>query len=192
MRTILSGLILALLAATASAADKRVELPGGESMVIGWNPAWVIAELENGDPSGTVRFNGGDRVLWEVTIAPMPPHPSLTADTGNLRIYVRGMVRMLEQGNVIVDHEQRTVEGAVAKGFFVKAHDVKAAALQEARGRSSATAAKSKAQVPDYANGYFGALSVSGRPYVFEVLWNAGGEKSAEAALASMRTLRIQ
>jgi hypothetical protein len=188
----LAGLVLALLSATAAAADKRVPLPGGESMIIGWNAAWVVAEPENVDPIGTVRFNGGDRVLWEVSIAPMPPHPSLTADTGNLRIYVRSMVRMLEQGNVIVDHEQRTLEG-VSKGFYVKGHDVKAAALQQGKAASAnAVAAKGKPKAPDYANGYFGALSVSGRAYVFEVLWNTGGEKGAEAALAAMRTLRIQ
>lgn len=193
MRTILPGLIVALLAATAAAADKRVSLPGGEAMVIGWNPAWVVADPESVDPQGTVRFNGGDRVLWEVSVAPMPPHPSMTADTGNLRIYVRSMVRMLEQGNVIVDHEQRTLEG-VSKGFYVKARDVKAAALQRTGGATGANsaAANGKPKTPDYANGYFGALSVSGRAYVFEVLWNAGGEKSAEAALAAMRTLRIQ
>jgi hypothetical protein len=184
LQRLLAGLLLAALAAVASAADKRIALPGGESLVIGWNPAWVVAELEPGDPAGAVRFNGGDRVLWEVTIVPMPPHPSLTADSGNLRIYVRSMARDLANIGVTVDDEHRSLEGGPAKGFYVKAHDVKAAIAQ--------SSSKGKSKSPDYAHGYVGALSVGGRPYVFEVLWNAGGEKNAESALVAMRTLRIQ
>lgn len=185
IRTILWSLIAASLAATAAAADKRIPLPAGEAMIIGWNPAWAVAGLDDSDPAGTVRFNGGNRELWEVTIAPLPPHPSLTGDTGNLRIYVRSMARALENGGVTVDPEQRTLEGGNAKGFYVKAHDIKASSRQRPN-------AKSKPKQPNYSNGYIGAISVGDRPYLFEVLWNSGGEKTAEAALAAMRTVRIQ
>jgi hypothetical protein len=152
LRRILAGILLAAIAAMATAADKRIALPGGESMVIGWHPAWVVADLEPGDPAGAVRFNGGNRVQWEVTIVPMPPHPSLTADSGNLRIYVRSMARDLENLGVTVDEEHRSLEGGQAKGFYVKAHDVKAAVAQ--------SASKGKSKSLDYAHGYVGALSV--------------------------------
>jgi hypothetical protein len=39
---------------------------------------------------------------------------------------------------------------------------------------------------------YAGPLSISSRAYVFQILWNAGGETAANAALAAMRTVRIQ
>ncbi len=185
VRTILFGLLLAALPVSVPAADKRIPLPAGEALIIGWNPAWVLAELDDEDPAGTVRFNGGNREQWAVAIQPLPPHPSLTADTGNLRIYVRNMARALENASIGVDPEQRVIEGGSAKGFFVKAHDIKAQSRQKPN-------AKSKPKEPNYSNGYVGALSVGGRPYLFEVLWNTGGEKSAEAALAVMRTVRIQ
>jgi hypothetical protein len=194
VRRILWGVLLASLGAVAAAADKRIPLSGGETMIVSWNAEWVVAEPEDADPDGTVQFHGGNRDLWNVTIAPLPLHPSLTGDTGNLRIYVRTMVRALENGNVAVDHEQRTLEGGSAKGFYVKAHDVKAAALAESKGGGSPNKPKTsgKPESRDYADGYVGAISIGGRPYVFEVLWNAGGEKPATAALNALRTLRIQ
>jgi hypothetical protein len=185
MRKILCGLLLVALSAGVTAADKRIPLPAGEAMIIGWNPAWVVAELDDDDPVGTVRFNGGNREQWAVAIQPLPPHPSLTADTGNLRIYVRNMARALENANIGVDAEQRVLEGGNAKGFYVKAHDIKSQSRQKPN-------AKSKPKEPNYSDGYVGAISVGGRPYVFEVLWNTGGEKPAEAALAAMRSVRIQ
>ena len=195
-RKLIAGLLLALCA-VASAADKRIPLTDQESMVLRWDPAWTVASNEEKDPQGTVRFNGGNRDVWAVTLTPMPDHPSLTADTGNLRIYVRTMVRLLENGGVTVDTEHRTLEGGSTKGFYVKAHDVKAAAVNKTKGVSSNSAgiptkSTNKPKPLDYANGYVGALSVGGQPYVFEVLWNAGGEKPAESALAALRTLRIQ
>jgi hypothetical protein len=194
VRKVLPGVLLALLAANAAAADKRIPLSGGEAMSISWNPEWVVGEPEDNDPDGTVHFNGGNRDLWTVSIAPLPQHPSLTGDTGNLRIYVRTMVRALENGNVTVDHEQRSLDGGAAKGFYVKAHDVKAAALAESKGGASPNKPKTsnKPKPRDYSDGYVGAISIGGRPYVFEVLWNAGGEKPASAALNALRSLRIQ
>ncbi|MBC8026768.1 MAG: hypothetical protein H7Y89_12305 [Steroidobacteraceae bacterium] len=185
IRKIFWSLTAASLAATASAADKRIPLPAGEAMIISWNPIWVVAELDDRDPAGTVRFNGGNRELWEVTIAPLPPHPSLTGDTGNLRIYVRNMARGLENAGVTVDPEQRALEGGIAKGFYVKAHDIKASSRERPN-------AKKKPKAPNYSHGYVGAISVGGRPYLFEVLWNSGAEKTAEAALAAMRSVRVQ
>lgn len=196
MRKRLVGLLLAVCS-VATAADQRIPLPGGEVMTIAWEPSWVVAPNEDKDPQGTVRFNNGSRGSWEVTLAPMPPHPSLTADTGNLRIYLRSMVRMLENGGVTVEQEHRAFEGGTAKGFYVRAHDVKAAALKETKSATSnnagiPTKSTNKPKPLDYSDGYVGAISIGGRPYVFEVLWNAGGEKPAGVALAALRSVRIQ
>jgi hypothetical protein len=194
VRRIFWGVFLASLSVVAPAADKRIPLHGGEAMLISWNAEWVVGEAEDKDPDGTVHFHGANRDLWTVSIAPLPLHPSMTGDTGNLRIYVRTMVRALENGNVTVDHEQRTLDGGSTKGFYVKAHDVKAAALAESKGGGSPNKPKAsgKPKPRDFADGYIGAISIGGRPYVFEVLWNAGGEKPANAALNALRTVRIQ
>jgi hypothetical protein len=193
VRKFLWSVLFTLLAANATAADKRIPLSGGEAMVISWNPEWVVGEPEDNDPDGTVHFNGGNRDLWTVSLAPLPQHPSLTGDTGNLRIYVRTMVRALENANVTVDQEQRSLDGGSAKGFYVKAHDVKAAALADSKGASPNKPKTSNKPKPrDYSDGYVGAISIAGRPYVFEVLWNAGGEKPAGVALNALRSVRIQ
>jgi glucose dehydrogenase len=195
MRRILAGMVLSGLASVAVAADKRIPLPGGETMVIGWNPAWVVGELDDDDAHGSVTFNGGDRKVWSVMISPLPPHPTLTGDTGNLRIYVRGMVRALEFGGVTVDPEHKTIEGGTTKGFYVRAHDVKANAVAQTKSDHPSevkTKSTNKPKGIDYAHGYVGAISANGRPFVFEVLWNAGGEQPAQGALAAMRTVRIQ
>jgi len=34
-------------------------------------------------------------------------------------------------------------------------------------------------------------LSISSRAYLFEVVWNKGGEGAANAALAALKTVRI-
>jgi hypothetical protein len=195
-RTMLLGLLLAV-GSLAAAADQRIPLPGGEVMTLPWDPSWAVAPNEDKDPHGTVRFNNGSRGLWEVSLAPLPPHPSLTADTGNLRIYLRSMIRLLENGGVTVEQEHRNFEGGTAKGFYVRAHDVKAAALRETKSGTSnnagiPTKSTNKPKPLDYSDGYVGAISIGGRPYVFEVLWNAGGEKPASAALTALRSVRIQ
>jgi hypothetical protein len=37
-----------------------------------------------------------------------------------------------------------------------------------------------------------GALSINSRAYLFEVIWNKGGETAANTALAAIKTIRIQ
>lgn len=44
----------------------------------------------------------------------------------------------------------------------------------------------------DFTDGYFGALSIGGRPYIFEVSWIAGGVAAANTALAAINAIRIQ
>ncbi len=46
--------------------------------------------------------------------------------------------------------------------------------------------------VRNYTDGYTGALSISSRAYLFEVVWNKGGETAANSALAELKTVSIQ
>ena len=39
---------------------------------------------------------------------------------------------------------------------------------------------------------YAGPLSIDKRAYIFQILWNAGGEASASNALAALKSVRIQ
>ena len=180
-RGFLMALLLAIVAPTAPAADKRFKMEGGDTLVINAGADWVVGEVVPESLFGTLTLHGSDKALWRLTIAPLPPHPTLTGDTGNLRIYVRNMSRGLENGGVQVEQEQKALDGATARGFYFKARD---------------TRPKTKAQIKqtggDFTDTYTGALSISSRAYLFEVVWNKGGETAANAALAALKTVRIQ
>ena len=181
MRKILLGLLLAGIATVATAADKRITLDSGETLSISWGADWVVGAPLPESPFGTLTIHGADPALWRMTLAPLPPHPTLTGDTGNLRIYVRNMARGIENSGAEVDAEHRTLEGTNARGFYFKAHDSRK---------------KTKAQIKqtggDYTDGYTGALSIGAKPYLFEVVWTKGGESAANTALASLKTVRIK
>ena len=180
-RRMFCGLLMAMLATIASAADQRFKMEGGDTFVINAGPDWVVGDVVPESLFGTLTLHGTDKTLWRLTVSPLPPHPTLTGDTGNLRIYVRGMSRGLENSGAQVDAEQKTLDGANARGFYFKARD---------------TRPKTKAQIRqtggNYTDTYVGALSISSRAYLFEVVWNKGGEAAANAALAALKTARIQ
>lgn len=179
MRASMLVLLVALAAGMAHAADKRISLPTGDTLAIAsWREGWVVGTPPDEAPPGSVVFHGGDPKKWRATIAPLAAHPTLTGDVGNLRIYVRNLGRALENGGLEVDHEQKPVDAASPRGFYVKAHDP-----------NPELHAKSKDEA--YADGYTGAITVGSKPYLFEITWNKGGEADANAALAVMKTLRV-
>ena len=181
LRRITLGLMVACLATMASAADKRFKLEGGDTLSIKGGEDWIAGELLQDSPFGTLTIHGPDKTLWRLTLAPLPPHPTLTGDTGNLRIYVRNMARSLDYGGVQVDEEQKPLDGANAHGFYFQAHDSRKKTKQQI-----------KATGGEYTDTYTGALSISSRAYLFEVVWIKGGETAANNALAALKTVRIQ
>jgi hypothetical protein len=180
-RRMFFGLLLAGLATIASADARRFKLEGGDTLSINGGADWVVGDLLPESPFGTLTIHGADKTLWRLTLAPLPPHPTLTGDTGNLRIYVRNMSRGMDNGGVQVDEEQKALEGTNARGFYFKAHDSR-----------PKTKAQIKATGGAYTDTYTGALSINSRAYLFEVVWNKGGETAANAALAALKTVRIQ
>jgi hypothetical protein len=173
------GIALSVLAGLAPAADKpvsaekRFALPAGESLVIRWNATWAESSPPAGSPLGSVAFNGPDAAKMRVLIVPLPPNPNFTGDTGNLRILTRNMVRDLEESGGEVNPEQLAIEGQNVRGFYVKGID-------------------HKPKPGEFSFIYAGPLSINSRAYVFQILWNTGGEAAANAALAALRTVRIQ
>jgi hypothetical protein len=180
LRRIFLGFMLASFATAASAADKQVTLQGGDKLTMRWGTDWVVGETPPNALFGTMTVRGAAPSLWRLTLSPLPPHPTLTGDVGNLRIYVRNMSRGLENGGVDVDQEQRTLEGSGVSGFYFKARDVR-----------PKTKAQIKAVGGEYTDTYTGALSINSRAYLFEVVWSKGGETAANAALAALKTVRI-
>lgn len=164
---------LAPAADKAVSADKRFALPAGESMVIKWNASWTQASPSAESPMGSVSFNGPDAAKMRVNIVPLPPNPNFTGDIGNLRILARNVARGLEEIGAEVDHELMPIEGQNVRGFYVKGID-------------------RKPKPGEFSFIHAGPLFISSRAYAFEILWNTGGESAANAALAALRTARIQ
>lgn len=177
----LVGLVLGGAALAASAADKSVTLDTGDVFTINWGADWVVGTNPPNSPPGTITITGPDAKLWHIAVGPLPPHPTLTADPGNLRMYMRMFARGMENGGIQVEPEHKVIQGRSANGIYVKVHD----------GRK-----KTKAQIAkaggEYTDGYIGALSVGGRPYIFEVSWIAGSEAAANTALAAIKTIRVK
>jgi hypothetical protein len=180
-RGIFLGLLLAGIAVTASAADRSFKLEGGNTLRINGGADWTVGDQLVDSPFGTITLHGPDKTLWRLTLAPLPPHPTLTGDTGNLRIYVRNMSRGMDNGGVQVNEEQKAIEGVNARGFYFRAHDSRPKTKQQI-----------KATGGDYTDAYTGALSINSKAYLFEVVWNKGGEAAANTALAALKTVRIQ
>lgn len=167
--------------AAADAADRKVPTDEGETFNFrNWGADWVVGDPIKEAPPGTITVHGPDANLWRLTLAPLPPHPSLTGDVGNLRMYVRMMARGIEDTGATVNPEHKSIAGS-SSGFYFKV---------------MYTATKAKKQIRlqggDYAEGFTGALSIGGRPYLFEALWNKGGEAAGNAALTSLKGLSIQ
>jgi len=181
LRRIFLGMSVALLTTTAPAAEQRFKLEGGDTLIINSGADWVAGDVIPDSPFGTMTIHGADKTLWRVTLAPLPPHPTLTGDPGNLRIYVRTMARGVENSGAQVDQEQKALEGVNARGFYFKARDAR-----------PKTKAQIKASGGEYTDGYVGALSINARAYLFEVMWNKGGEPAANTALAALKTVRIK
>jgi len=159
------------------AADKRITVNTGDTFVVSWRDGWTVGTPPAEAPDGTLMFHGGDSKKWRVVFAPLPPHPTLTGDIGNLRIYLRTIARGLENGGLQVEQEQKSFDGSQARGFYVKAHD-------------SNPKAHTKGKDDPYSDGYTGAVSLGTKPYLFTVTWNSGSEADADAAFAALKTLR--
>jgi hypothetical protein len=168
---------LSLVASAALAGDKKITVDTGDAYLISWQENWVVDKPPPQAPAGSVTFHGADPKKWRVVVSPLPPHPTLTGDVGNLRIYVRNMARALENGGVQVDTEQNSFDGVSARGFYVQAHD-------------SNPKAHVKGKDDPFTDGYTGAVSLNSKPYLFEVTWNPGGEADAKAAFAALKTIR--
>jgi hypothetical protein len=162
---------------TAAAVEKRVTVNTGDTFVVNWRDGWSVGTAPPEAPDGTLVFHGGDAKKWRVVVAPLPPHPTLTGDVGNLRIYLRTMSRAMENGGVQVEQEQKTFDGTHARGFYVKVHDPN-------------PKAHVKGKDDPFSDGYTGAVSLASKPYLFEVVWNAGSEPDAIAAFAALKSIR--
>jgi hypothetical protein len=180
IRDLLLGIVLLGTATLAAAVDKRFPTDEGQTVVINGGADWVAGVNPPSSPAGTVTIIGPDPKLWRISVGPLPPHPTLTADPGNLRMYMRMWARGMENGGIQVEPEHKEIQGRNLSGIYVKIHD--------SRKKTKSQIQKSGGEFTD---AYVGALSIGGNPYLFEVSWISGGESAANTALAAVKTIRI-
>lgn len=180
-RAWLLPLLLALSPAASLSADKSVTLDTGDVFTISWGDEWVVGANAPASLPGTITINGPDARLWRIAVGPLPPHPSLTADPGNLRIYMRTWVRGMENAGIEAEPDHKEIRGRELTGIYVKVHD-----------GHKKTKAEIRKAGGDFTDAFLGALSIGGRPYLFEVSWISGGEAAANNALAAVKTIRIK
>lgn len=172
---------LSLAAGHVSAVEKQFPLDNGATMTMNAPVDWEAGARIQEWPFGTLTLHGADPAQWRVTLVPLPPHPTLTGDAGNLQIYVRNMARGIENTGATLDGDHKPISGAQTRGYYFRVH-------------YPATKPKRmiRLQGGDYAEGFTGAVSIGTQPYLFEVLWNKGGESVANSALAAIKTIRIK
>ena len=122
LRGMFMGLLLAAFAGSAGAADKSFKMEGGDTLRIKGGEDWVVGDQIPESPFGTITLHGADKTKWRLTIAPLPPHPTLTGDTGNLRIYVIGASRVWS--NVATAHQAFVPLLLVVPGIAAGNHTV--------------------------------------------------------------------
>jgi len=177
MRSAIFGLILlgvvpfAAAADKAAPAEKQFELPSGEKLVISWTAGWTDFDAPAGVPPGTITFSGPDAAKMRVMIVPLPANPNFTGDDANLRILMSNLVREMEKTGKVDDPQ--AIAGPNVNGLYVKGID-------------------SNPKPGEFSFIYAGPLSISKRAYVFQVVWNEGGEPMADKALAALKTVRIE
>jgi hypothetical protein len=179
MRSLICVLALFAVLPLAGAADKvapaekRFALPGGETLVIKWTAGWTDIAPPPGTPAGTVAFSGPDASKMRVVLVPMPANPNFTSDEANLRTLAANMARELEKSGGEVSHEPLALEGKGVRGLYVKGID-------------------HHSKPGEFSFVYAGPLAIGARPYVFQIVWNEGGEAAANQALAALENIRIQ
>ena len=179
MRRLVCGLIVLAVAPLGVTADKpapaekRFALPAGESLVIKWSAGWTDMAPPPSTPPGTVSFAGPDSSKMRVMLVPMPPNPKFTGEAENLRISRATWRASWRRAAARSTTSRLAIEGPNVRGFYVKGVD-------------------HKPKPGEFSFIYAGPLSISSRPYVFQILWNTGGETAANAALAALKSVRIQ
>lgn len=177
MRIAVCGLLICGMASLAVSADKtafaekRFALPAGGSLVMKWASGWAGIAPPPSVPAGTVSFSGPDASRMRVLLMPVPTEAGFTSEFESLRTLTSNVARELATSGE-VDKLHRTIEGPNMRGLYVKGVDL-------------------PPKPGEFSFIYSGAIAIDARPFVFQILWNAGGEANAEAALVALKTVRI-
>jgi hypothetical protein len=161
-----------MVTSLALAADHKLETVAGR-LIFNVDANWTLVDELPEDMEGAVGFRVGDGSSMQWLVSPANEHGQAlksAADVRELTLYLREEVE--SQGGEIAGGLV-PIQGPRARGFYLKAVD-------PAPGPG------------EWKYMYTGWVSVDSHPVMFNIVWNAGGQSSADRALESVKSMRLQ
>lgn len=161
-----------LITGAVTAADHKMDTVAGR-LVFNIDANWsLVDDLPEGmeDAAG---FRVGDGSTMQWLVAPANEHGRAMGSGGDARDLTLELKEMVEGEGGVVSGGVQAIQGERARGYYIMAVD--------------------PAPKPgEWKFMYTGWVIVDSHPVMFNIVWNAGGQSSADRALASVRSMRLQ
>ena len=160
------------LSPAALPADFKIDTVAGR-LVMNVDVNWTLVEDLPEDLEGTTVFRVGDGSSMQWLIAPANARGIGLGSGGDVRDLTLALKEEVEgQGGVVAGGLQ-AIQTDHVRGFFIKAVDPSPGA-------------------DEWKFTYTGWVAVDSHPVMFNIVWDPGGETSADRALATVRSMRLQ
>jgi hypothetical protein len=180
MQRIAGGLVVAAIAVGAMAADRpaaaerKFPLEDGGQVVLQWHEGWSVTAPPPNSPPGSVAFQQADGTKMRAVLIPMIGMREGTSEHANLRVVTLRMASELaKQPNSEVSKEPVSFEGPYAHGHYVTGID-------------------RQPKPNEYSFIHSGFVGVGKESFMFNVVWNEGGDASAKALLEAVKGMRVE
>ena len=153
-------------------ADHKMDTVAGK-LVFNIDANWSLVDDLPEDMEDAAGFRVGDGSTMQWLVAPANEHGRGMGSGGDARELTLELKEMVEGDGGIVSGGVQTIQGERARGYYIMATD--------------------PAPRPgEWKFMYTGWVIVDSHPVMFNIVWNAGGQTSADRALASARSMRLQ
>lgn len=171
-RSLCAALLAMLFAAAVLAADHKMDTAAGK-LIFNVDANWTLAPEGSQEFEDAAVFRVGDGSTMQWLVAPANERGRGMGAGGDVRGLTQELSEFVKEQGGEISGGLITLEGARAKGYYVKAVD--------------------PAPKPgEWKYMYTGWVSVDSHPVMFNIVWNAGGQSSADRALESVKSMRLQ
>jgi hypothetical protein len=154
------------------AADYKVDTVAGR-LVLNIDVNWSLVDNMPEGMEGAVGFRVGDGSTMQWVFTPANEHGVGMGAGADMRELTMELKEMLEGEGGIISDGLQSIQTDRVRGFYVRAVD--------------------PAPRPgEWKFMYTGWVAVDSHPVMFNIVWNQGGQSSADRALASVRTMRLE
>jgi hypothetical protein len=167
-------LLIASLAFSSAAipADFKIDTVAGK-LVMNVDVNWTLVEDLPKDMDGITMFRVGDGSSMQWLIAPANSRGIGLGAGGDVRDLTIELQEELESQGGVIEGGLQSIQTDRVRGFYIKAVD--------------------PSPGPDeWKFTYTGWVAVDSHPVMFNIVWDPGGQTSADRALATVRSMRLQ